>query len=233
MCPGHSARGISRWPNAQRVNQESGVRNPSRPSVPCQTLKTWTSENVKSSSYWCKVEVHLSCSLYGAHGFQRNFISPLMIKCIFVSTGYIAKGLFPHLSTAMATRVNTDADTDIPWTIPLILHTALPNGQPVEWHEKLLHVKKFKRALKSTSFSWVNERYWCKQWKAIKPLAFFCCSFCILTQPCPKQKKAVSLHFCANAETQSETLQRVLWSPLLLSKMFFFTKKINKIPSNV
>lgn len=35
-----------------------------------------------------------------------------------------------YLSTAMATRVKTDADTEIPWTMPLILQTMLPKGQP-------------------------------------------------------------------------------------------------------
>lgn len=37
---------------------------------------------------------------------------------------------FAHLSTAMATKVKTEADTDIPCTIPLSLHTKLPKGQP-------------------------------------------------------------------------------------------------------
>lgn len=37
-----------------------------------------------------------------------------------------------NLSTAMATRVNTDAETDTPCTKPLILHTVLEKGQPVE-----------------------------------------------------------------------------------------------------
>lgn len=32
----------------------------------------------------------------------------------------------------MATRVKTDAETDIPCTKPLILHTVLEKGQPVE-----------------------------------------------------------------------------------------------------
>jgi hypothetical protein len=36
-----------------------------------------------------------------------------------------------HLSTAMATSVKTDADTDMPCTKPLILHVALSKGQPV------------------------------------------------------------------------------------------------------
>lgn len=31
----------------------------------------------------------------------------------------------------MATRVKTDADTEMPWTMPLILQTKLPNGHPV------------------------------------------------------------------------------------------------------
>lgn len=35
----------------------------------------------------------------------------------------------------MATKVKTDAETDMPWTIPLILQTMLPNGQPVEKSE--------------------------------------------------------------------------------------------------
>lgn len=35
-----------------------------------------------------------------------------------------------YLSTAMATRVKTEAETEIPWTIPLILHTRLPKGHP-------------------------------------------------------------------------------------------------------
>ncbi len=32
----------------------------------------------------------------------------------------------------MATSVKTEADTDIPCTIPLNLHTKLPKGQPAE-----------------------------------------------------------------------------------------------------
>lgn len=36
----------------------------------------------------------------------------------------------PYLSTAMATRVKTDADTEIPCTMPLILQTRLPKGHP-------------------------------------------------------------------------------------------------------
>lgn len=35
-----------------------------------------------------------------------------------------------YLSTAIATRVKTDADTEIPCTMPLILQTRLPNGHP-------------------------------------------------------------------------------------------------------
>ena len=35
-----------------------------------------------------------------------------------------------YLSTAMATKVKTEAETDIPCTSPLILHMLLPNGQP-------------------------------------------------------------------------------------------------------
>lgn len=35
-----------------------------------------------------------------------------------------------HRSTAMATKVNTDAETDTPCTKPLILHTILEKGQP-------------------------------------------------------------------------------------------------------
>lgn len=37
-----------------------------------------------------------------------------------------------YLSTAIATRVKTDADTDTPCTKPLILHTVLEKGQPVK-----------------------------------------------------------------------------------------------------
>lgn len=37
-----------------------------------------------------------------------------------------------YLSTAIATRVKTDADTEIPWTMPLILQTRLPKGHPVD-----------------------------------------------------------------------------------------------------
>lgn len=44
-----------------------------------------------------------------------------------------------NLSTAMATRVKTDADTDTPCTKPLILHTVLEKGQPVK-----TRVKQFK-----------------------------------------------------------------------------------------
>lgn len=35
-----------------------------------------------------------------------------------------------YLSTAMATKVKTEAETDIPCTSPLILHMLLPNGHP-------------------------------------------------------------------------------------------------------
>lgn len=35
-----------------------------------------------------------------------------------------------YLSTAMATRVKTDADTEMPCTVPLSLHTRLPKGHP-------------------------------------------------------------------------------------------------------
>lgn len=35
-----------------------------------------------------------------------------------------------YLSTAMATKVKTEAATDIPCTSPLILHMLLPNGHP-------------------------------------------------------------------------------------------------------
>lgn len=35
-----------------------------------------------------------------------------------------------YRSTAMATKVNTDAETDTPCTKPLILHTILEKGQP-------------------------------------------------------------------------------------------------------
>lgn len=35
-----------------------------------------------------------------------------------------------YLSTAMATRVKTDADTDIPWTRLLMVHVIWPNGHP-------------------------------------------------------------------------------------------------------
>lgn len=35
-----------------------------------------------------------------------------------------------YRSTAMATRVNTEAETDTPCTKPLILHTILEKGQP-------------------------------------------------------------------------------------------------------
>jgi hypothetical protein len=38
--------------------------------------------------------------------------------------------LLTYLSTAIATKVKTEAATDIPWTNPLILHIMLPNGQP-------------------------------------------------------------------------------------------------------
>ena len=52
-----------------------------------------------------------------------------------------------HRSTAMATRVKTEAETEIPWTIPLSLHTTLPNGQPARHKEStestlcLIHLK--------------------------------------------------------------------------------------------
>lgn len=42
----------------------------------------------------------------------------------------------------MATRVKTDAETDAPCTKPLILHTALEKGQPVEKTElgRVIHM---------------------------------------------------------------------------------------------
>lgn len=39
-----------------------------------------------------------------------------------------------YLSTAMATSVKTEAETDMPCTRPLILHMALSKGQPVRGH---------------------------------------------------------------------------------------------------
>lgn len=36
-----------------------------------------------------------------------------------------------YLSTAMATSVKTEAETDMPCTRPLILHMVLSKGQPV------------------------------------------------------------------------------------------------------
>lgn len=49
---------------------------------------------------------------------------------------------YTYLSTAMATRVKTDAETDAPCTKPLILHTALEKGQPVEKTElgRVIHM---------------------------------------------------------------------------------------------
>lgn len=41
-----------------------------------------------------------------------------------------------NLSTAMATRVKTEAATDIPCTKPLILHTMFEKGQPEEKKEE-------------------------------------------------------------------------------------------------
>lgn len=35
-----------------------------------------------------------------------------------------------YLSTAIATKVKTDAATDTPWMNPLILHIVLPKGHP-------------------------------------------------------------------------------------------------------
>lgn len=35
-----------------------------------------------------------------------------------------------YLSTAIATKVKMEAETETPWTIPLILQTMLPNGHP-------------------------------------------------------------------------------------------------------
>ena len=49
---------------------------------------------------------------------------PLLVPCSWcVNT---------NLSTAMATRVKTDAETLMPCTRPLILHTVLVKGQPEE-----------------------------------------------------------------------------------------------------
>lgn len=53
------------------------------------------------------------------------------IKCHSFSISYQTTA-YTNLSTAMATRVNTDAETDTPCTKPLILHTVLEKGQPVE-----------------------------------------------------------------------------------------------------
>lgn len=44
-----------------------------------------------------------------------------------------------HLSTAIATRVKTEAETEVPWIRPLILHTTLVNGQPVNKRAKSAH----------------------------------------------------------------------------------------------
>lgn len=67
-------------------------------------------------------------------GTPVKFINMAAVKKRSVTT------TTPHLSTAIATRVNTDADTDIPWTMPLILHTRLPNGQPVEPSKKYIRI---------------------------------------------------------------------------------------------
>lgn len=41
-----------------------------------------------------------------------------------------------YLSTAMATSVKTEAETDMPCTRPLILHMVLSKGQPVRGHDR-------------------------------------------------------------------------------------------------
>ena len=46
---------------------------------------------------------------------------PTFLECILVLT---------YLSTAIATKVKTEAATEIPWTKPLILHIAFPKGHP-------------------------------------------------------------------------------------------------------
>lgn len=45
---------------------------------------------------------------------------------IFLDSDFV----LTYLSTAIATKVKTEAATDIPWTNPLILHIVLPNGHP-------------------------------------------------------------------------------------------------------
>lgn len=42
-----------------------------------------------------------------------------------------------YLSTAIATSVKTEADTEMPWTMPLILQTKLPKGHPVDKRDAL------------------------------------------------------------------------------------------------
>lgn len=72
-----------------------------------------------------------------------------------------------YRSTAMATRVNTDAETDTPCTKPLILHTILEKGQPGKKAENAInmHVKNktADRApeKRTATFSPVGLGVWC------------------------------------------------------------------------
>ena len=54
------------------------------------------------------------------------------------STLWIQSLVLTYLSTAIATKVKTEAATDIPWTKPLILHIVLPKGHPEREMEQLV-----------------------------------------------------------------------------------------------
>jgi len=54
-----------------------------------------------------------------------------------------------YLSTAMATSVKTEAETDMPCTRPLILHMALSKGQPAKGHG---------RGYRCLWLSWVHQQ---------------------------------------------------------------------------
>lgn len=82
----------------------------------------------------CALCVALSIVSFAHHTLWReNEVWNLLVLLIlYVAAAVVVKLQQLYLSTAIATRVKTDADTEMPWTIPLILQTRLPKGHPVE-----------------------------------------------------------------------------------------------------
>lgn len=66
---------------------------------------------------------------------------PTVDDCALLSVECVAT-TYTNLSTAMATKVKTEAETDTPCTKPLILQTALEKGQPVDKTEpsRVIHM---------------------------------------------------------------------------------------------